>query len=194
MSSKLFGDQGTYHFDIQNILDKNSVVFGDLLPTLPPDRKFMHIMKLKIVSKLVLTIPYCHPIMYKEKIEKVIKELLKMRHNNPSFSQFATLVVFVKKNDGTMQICIFVSLNKKTIDLIPRIGELIHELHGVVYFSKIDLKLGHHQIYARDEGVHKIEFICHFGHFEFLVIPFGLKNAPTSFQSCLNRVLNKLRK
>jgi transposase InsO family protein len=142
-----------YAPEIQRIIYKHSKVFGPIPPGVPPDRGFEHIIELEEGEKPVITMPYRHPKKYKDEIEKAIKELLDMGHIRPSSSPFASSVVLVKKKDGTMRMCIdFKALNKKTIKNrypIPRIDELLDELHGVVYFTKIDLRSGYHQIKMR---------------------------------------------
>jgi hypothetical protein len=113
-----------------------------------------------------------------------------MGHIRPSSSPFASSVVLVLKKDGTMRMCIdYRSLNKKTIKkgyLIPRIDELMDEFHGEFFISKIDLRYGYHQISIREHDIEKMTFHFYFGHLEFMVIPFGLTNEPTTFQSCMN--------
>jgi hypothetical protein len=143
-------------------------------------------------DKPMITPPYRHLRRFKDEIEKEIEESLAMGHIRPSSSPFSSSVVLVLKKDGTMRMCIdYRDLNKKTIKNqypIPHIDELIDELHGEVFFSKIDLCSRYHQINIREQDIEKMIFRCHFGHFEVLVMPFGLANAPTTFQSCMNHI------
>jgi hypothetical protein len=194
-------EKGKVHYtpEIKRILNKHQKVFGPSPLGVPPDRGFEHIIELEAWAKPVITTPYRHPKKYKDKIEKAIKELLDMGHIRPSSSPFALSVVMLKKKDGMMRMCIyFRALNKKTIKNrypIPRIDELLDKLQGAIYFTKIDLCSGYHQIKMREENISKISFRCHYDHYKFLVMPFGLTNAPTTFHSCMNHVFKKqLRK
>jgi hypothetical protein len=188
-----------YSQDIQKIIDSHRKVFEPIPPGAPPDRGFEHIIELEEGAKPFITTPYRHAKRYKDEIEKAIKELLHMGHIRPSSSPFASSVVLVKKKDGTMRMCIdYRALNKKNIKKrypIPKINELLDDLHGVVYFTKMDLRSGYHQSKMTEQDVPKTTFKCHYGHYEFLVMPFGLTNAPATFLSCMNHVFNKqLRK
>eukprot|EP00253_Pinus_taeda_P017847 PITA_17847 len=140
-----------------------------------------------------------HPKAYQDEIERTIHELLALGHIWSSTSPFASSVVLVKKKDDTLKMCIdYRALNKKTLKNrypIPRIDELMDELRGARFFSKIDLRSGYHQIRVREQDILKTAFRCHYGHFEFLVMPFGLTNTPTTFQSCMNHIFRShLRK
>jgi hypothetical protein len=99
-------------------------------------------------DKPMIITPYHHPQRFKDDIEKAIKELLVMGHIRPNNNPFASLVVLVLEKDGTARMCIeYWALNKKTIKNlypIPRIDELMDELHGTVFFLKIDLRSGYH--------------------------------------------------
>ena len=188
-------DNNTQHpTDIQALLQKHERVFRDLSAGWPPDKGFEHIIELEEGTQTVITTPYRHPKRYKDEIEKTIKELLELGYIRPSSSPFASSVVLVKNKDDTLQMCIdYRALNKKTIknrNPVPKIDELMDELQGGKYFSKIDLPSGYHQIRVRDHDISKTAFRCHYGHYEFLVMPFGVTNAPTTFQSWMNHTFS----
>ena len=103
-------------------------------------------------------------------------------------------MLFVKKKDGTLRLCIdYRKLNRvhmKNKYLLPMINDLFDQLKGVKYFSKIDLRTGHHQLRVREENVPKIAFRTRYGHYEFLIIPFGLTNAPVAFMDLMNIIFH----
>ncbi|XP_062088884.1 uncharacterized protein LOC133795448 [Humulus lupulus] len=121
-----------------------------------------------------------------------LQELLDYKFIRPSFSPWGAPVLFVKKKDGTMRMCIdYRELNKLTVKNkypLPRIDDLFDQLQGRRVFSKIDLRSGYHQLKIREEDVPKTAFRTRYGHYEFLVMPFGLTNAPAAFMDLMNRV------
>jgi hypothetical protein len=110
-------------------------------------------------------------------------------------SPWGALVLFVKKKGGTLSLCIdFRKLNKVTIKNkyhLPRIDYLFDELKGARIFSKIDLRSIYHQVRIREEDINKTTFKTRYGHYEFMVVPFGLSNAPTVFMCLMNGVFRE---
>ncbi|WJZ85579.1 hypothetical protein VitviT2T_005105 [Vitis vinifera] len=120
------------------------------------------------------------PLKLKE-LKTQLEELLSKGFIRPNTSPWEALVLFVKKKDGMLRLCIdYRKLNRfreKNKYHLPRIDDLFDQLKGVKYFSKIDLRTGYHQLRVREEDVPKMTFRMRYGHYEFLVMPFGLTNA-----------------
>ncbi|GJX79276.1 putative nucleotidyltransferase, ribonuclease H [Tanacetum coccineum] len=121
-----------------------------------------------------------------------LQELQDKGSIRPSHSLWGAPVLFVKKKDGALRMCIdYKELNKLTVKNrypLPRIDDLFDQLQGVLYFSKIDLQSGYHQLRVHEDDIPKTVFRTRYGHFEFTVMPFGLTNAPAVFMDLMNRV------
>lgn len=162
------------HLDIAAVLHQFSGIF-EASTGLPPIRdKFDHRIPLKDNTQATNIRPYRYPAGQKNIIKELVQEVQEQGLIRDSNSPFVAPVVLVKKKDGGWRMCVdYRALNKATVKdkfPIPVIEELLDELQGTTYFSKIDLKSGYHQIRMQESDIHKTAFKTHFGHFEYLVM------------------------
>ncbi|RVW59177.1 Transposon Tf2-2 polyprotein [Vitis vinifera] len=159
------------------VVRKFQDVFPDELPGLPPHREFDFSIEVYPGTDPISVSPYRMAPLELKELKTQLDELLGKGFIRPSTSPWGAPVLFVKKKDGTLRLCIdYRKLNRVTVKNkypLPRIDDLFDQLKGAKYFSKIDLRTGYHQLRVREEDVSKTAFRTRYGHYEFLVMPFG---------------------
>ncbi|UYV70291.1 K02A2.6-like, partial [Cordylochernes scorpioides] len=153
----------------------------------------------KIITKSEQPIslrPYRRPLKEYEEIAEQVKELLEHKLIRTSDSPWAFPVVMVPKKDGNKRMCIdYRRLNEITLDdrqPLPHIQDMFDRLHGSRFFSTLDVAWGYWQIEMDPQSIQKTAFVTNDGHYEFLVMPFGLKNAASTFQRIIQHILGEL--
>nr|GFC54790.1 putative reverse transcriptase domain-containing protein [Tanacetum cinerariifolium] len=120
-----------------------------------------------------------------QELSNQLQELADRGFIRPRTSPWEAPVLFIKKKDGSFRMCIdYRELNKLTVKNrypLPRIDDLFDQLQGSSVYSKINLRLGYHQLRVRNEDIPKTAFRTRYGHYEFQVMPFGFTNAPSVF-------------
>jgi len=181
---------------VAKLLEEYRDVFPDELPSgLPPARPYDHSIDLLPGSSPPAKPPYRLSPGETEELRKQLEDLLDKGFIRPSSSPFSAPVIFVKKKDGTLRACQdYRQLNAITVKdryPLPLIDDLLNDLRGSKFFSKLDLRSGYHQVRIKETDVPKTAFSTKFGHFEFLVLPFGLCNAPSTFMRAMDNVFRE---
>jgi hypothetical protein len=174
-------------------------VFLDDLPGMPPDRDIEFVIELQPGTTPISKRPYRMPPKELAELKNQLQELLDKGYIRPSSSPWGSPALFVKKKDGSLRMCVdYRPLNAVTIKNkypLPHIDVLFDQLASGKVFSKIDLRSGYHQIKIRASDVPKTAFSTRYDLYEFLVMSFGLTNAPAHFMYLMNSVfMNKLGK
>jgi hypothetical protein len=173
---------------IQEFLD----VFPDDLPGMPPERAIEFKIELQPGTAPIAKAPYkmSHVEMKELKIQQ--QGLLDKGYIHPSKSPWGCSALFVVKKDKELHLCVnYRLLNAVTIKNkypLPRIDIMFDQLAGAQVFSKIDLRSGYHQIKIHTEDIPKMAFTTRYGLYEYLVMSFGLMNAPAHFVYLMNSV------
>jgi hypothetical protein len=151
----------TFDPDLTHLLHRYSSIFS-IPHGLPPNRPHDHHIHLQPDTKPINIKPYCYPHFQKEAMTSMIAEMLKDDIIRPSTSPYSSPVLLVKKKDGSWRFCVdYRALNAITVRdrfPIPTIDELLDELKGAQFFSKIDLRSGYNQIRLAEQDIPKTGF------------------------------------
>jgi hypothetical protein len=167
-------------------------VFPEDLPSMPPDRDVEFTIELQPSTAPISRRSYKMTPKELAELKIQLKEFLDKGYIHPSSSAWGYQALFVKKKDQSLRLCVdYQPLNVITIKNkypLPRINILFDQLAGAKVFSKVDLRSGYHQIKIHSEDIPKTTFSTRYGLYEYLVMSFGLTNAPTHFMYLMNSV------
>ena len=183
----------TDDLDCAEIIREFDDVFQDLPATLPPKRTVDHFIELQPNSKPPYRASYRMSTTELAVLKNELDDLLQRGFIRPSTSEYGAPVLFVKKKSGELRMCIdYRQLNNQTIKnstQMPREDEMTARLVGATRFGKIDLQRAYQHVLIHPPDIKKTAFNTRYGHFEYMVMPFGLCNAPATFQTLMQSVL-----
>ncbi|TPX40877.1 hypothetical protein SeLEV6574_g06366 [Synchytrium endobioticum] len=190
--SEVDGDLQTIREDLRQKYEGTLFHDGELPSGLPPSRHVEHAIDL-VSTETPHRPPYRLSYEELDELKKQLDYLLDRGLIRPSSSPFGAPVLFAPKKDGGLRLCLdYRALNKITMKNrypLPRIEDQIDRLVGSKYFTKLDLRWGYWQIRVRDGDQYKTAISTRYGAYEFMVMPFGLCNAPATFQRLMNDIL-----
>ena len=180
LASITLEDKVRQDMSVPRVVCEYEDVFPDELPGLPPPRDVDFRIELHPGTLPISMTPHKTAPVELQELKVKIQELLGKGFIRPSTSPWGAPVLFAKKKDKTLRLCIdYRQLNRVTIKNrypLPRIDDLFDQLRGARVYSKIDLRTGYHQLRVREADIPKTVFKTRYGHFEFTVMPFELKN------------------
>ena len=164
--------------DVPDLREEFHDVFEEPSDSMPPHKQVDHEVHLEPGARPPIRGVYRMSVSELQELMQQLADLLRKGFVRPSTSPFGSPVLFVRKKDGSLRLCVdYRALNKLTIKNaypLPRIDDLLDQLHGAKYFSKIDLRSGYHQIRVAEQDIPKTAFSTRYGHFELAILPFGL--------------------
>lgn len=184
---------------LRRINEEYADVFQEVLPPFKPGQP-AHGVKHQIDTVPGSEPPCMRPYRMSEEeyaeLKRQLQRALELGTIRPSTSPYGAPVLFVRKKDGTYRMVVdYRALNRITVKNrypMPTIDELLDRLTGCKVFSGLDLTTGYNQVPMEEESIHKTAFRTRYGHYESVVLPFGLCNAPSTFQRMMNDLLGHL--
>jgi hypothetical protein len=187
-------DESLPRFVVSLFQEYEDVFPNDVPSGLPPIRGIEHQIDFVLSASIPNRPAFRSNSEEINELQRQVEKLMAKGHVMKNMSLCAVPVLLVPKKDGTWRMCVdcraFNNITVKYRHSIPRLDDMLDELHGSCIFTKIDLKSGYHQIRMKEDDEWKIAFKTKYGLYEWLVMPFGLTNAPSTFMRLMNHALH----